>query len=49
MGLIRLFDFYRCSNLRNDLQTLLLSSHFEEYNMDITIKEFIKGAQEAQG
>jgi 2-phosphosulfolactate phosphatase len=37
------------TNLRNDLQTLLLSSRFEPYDMDITVKEFIKGAQEAEG
>jgi 2-phosphosulfolactate phosphatase len=49
MGLIRLFVFYRSSNLTNDLQTLLLSSHFEILSMEINIKELIRGAIEAEG
>jgi 2-phosphosulfolactate phosphatase len=42
-------DLCRTANLTNDLQTLLLSSLFENCKMIISIKEFIKGAQEAEG
>jgi 2-phosphosulfolactate phosphatase len=42
-------DLYRTANLTNDLQTLLLSSHFENSKMIISTKEFIRGAQEAEG
>jgi 2-phosphosulfolactate phosphatase len=42
-------DLYRSANLTNDLQTLLLSSHFENHKMIISIKEFIEGAHEAEG
>jgi 2-phosphosulfolactate phosphatase len=48
-GFIRSSDYCLKTKLRNDLQSLLLSSHFETQDMNIIVKEFIKGAQEAHG